>query len=256
MITDSRAIVVARNREHKLTVLAATVADHIAERGADQVTCDAVTNVEVDDLNQRIHDRLIATGSIDADSTVTYRSGSRERQIRVGTVLHVTRPTGAAAKEGARFVRGERATVTTATRDQVTVRFDDGRTRVMSPRILLAHLDYGYAGTTHKVQGQTSSVHIASLGPAKDVASMYVSATRGRDLTMFVVDARDYFSDIELVRVNAGEPSQIDDEVLDRVRAALGKRADRIDSPREHMRPAPHMGFSRARMTNSLGMGL
>jgi len=109
VITDSKAVVVARNREHKLTVLAATVANHIAERGADQVTCDAVTNAEVDDLNQRIHDRLIASGTIDPETVVRYRSGSRARQIGAGTVLRVTRPTGAVAKEGARLVRGCRS---------------------------------------------------------------------------------------------------------------------------------------------------
>ncbi len=48
--------------------------------------------------------------------------------------------------------------------------------------MLLAHCDYGYAGTTHKVQGQTSEIHIASLDRNKDAASLYVSATRARDL--------------------------------------------------------------------------
>jgi ATP-dependent exoDNAse (exonuclease V) alpha subunit len=154
-------------------------------------------------------------------------------------------------------VRGERATVTAATRETVTVRFDDGRERAMSPRTLLAHLDYGYAGTTHKVQGQTSAIHVASLGPAKDIASMYVSATRGRDRTMFVVDARDYLTDTELVQVQAWEPGQIDDEVLDRVKAALAKRADRIDTPREHMRaPGKAVSYSQSRGRESMHVTL
>ena len=36
---------------------------------------------------------------------------------------------------------------------QVMIRLNDGTERAMSPRVLLRHLDYGYAGTTHKVQG-------------------------------------------------------------------------------------------------------
>lgn len=34
----------------------------------------------------------------------------------------------------------------------------------------LDHLDYRYAATTHKAQGQTSAVHIATLEPTKDAA--------------------------------------------------------------------------------------
>jgi ATP-dependent exoDNAse (exonuclease V) alpha subunit len=125
----------------------------------------------------------------------------------------------------------------------------------MSPRTLLAHFDYGYAGTTHKVQGQTSSVHIASLGPAKDIASMYVSASRARDETLFVLDARDYLTDAELVQMQAWEPAQIDDEVLDRAQAALTRHVDRIDSPREHMRPAPSPAPYTPPVSYGLGAG-
>jgi hypothetical protein len=58
------------------------------------VTCDAVTNAEVDDLNARIHDRLVDAGNVDPSTVVIYRSGSRERRIGTGTVVRVTRPTG------------------------------------------------------------------------------------------------------------------------------------------------------------------
>ncbi len=238
-IKDGEAVIVTRNREDKLRVLSSTVADSIGEHGASEVTCDAVTNAEVDELNARIHDRLIDLGTIDPDGVVAYRSGSRERRLGVGTVLRVDRPTGATAKEGTRLVRGECATVTHAGRDRVSVEFDDGRTRSLSPRTLLAHFDYGYAGTTHKVQGRTSAVHIASLGPAKDLASMYVSASRAREETLFVVDARDYLTDQELIAMRSWEPAQVDDEVLDRVHAALSRRTDRIDSPRAHLGPVP-----------------
>jgi hypothetical protein len=208
-IKDGESVIVTRSREDKLRVLAATVADFIGEYGASDVTCDAVTNAEVDELNTRIHDRLIDLGSIDPAGVVAYQSGSRERRLGAGTVL------------------------------RVSVEFDDGRTRSMSPRTLLAHFDYGCAGTTHKVQGRTSAVHIASLGPAKDIASRYVSASRAREATLFVVDARDYLTDSELVAMQSWQPAHVDDEVLERVHAALTRRTDRIDSPRANLRPAP-----------------
>ena len=108
-----------------------------------------------------------------------------------------------------------------------------------------------------QVQGQTSSVHVASLSPAKDLASMYVSATRGRDRTLFVVDARDYLTDSELVHTQTWKPADLDDEVLDRVKTALAKRIDRIDSPREHLRAAGHaLEYSRPRRVDSAGMAL
>ena len=233
-LVADRAVLVARNREHKLTLLATTVAREIATHGADHVTCDATTNSEVDDLNDRIHEQLLASGVLDPAAAVTYRSASGERRLASGTVLRVRPPRGD-RDPARRLVRGDRATVMQAGRDRVRVRFDDGTERSLAPGTVLRHLDYGYAGTTHTVQGVTSEVHIVALRPTKDVASMYVSATRARNRTLFVADARDYLTDTEMHAASAWAPSELDDEVLDRVRTTLARRPQRIDSPRQHL---------------------
>ncbi len=238
-MTASGSVLVARNREHKLDVVANTVVTEIRLHGADRVTCDAVTNAEVDDLNHRIHARLLAAGVLDPDSAVTYRSAHGDRTLAVGTVLRVTTPRSD-RDPSRRLVRGDRATVVEPGRDRIRVRFDDGRERTLTPRAAARHFDYGYAGTVHKLQGQTSSVHIASLAPGKDAASLYVSATRARERTLFIADARDYLTDRELQASRAWDPDQLDDEVYDRVRTELSRRPERLDSPREHLRTVPH----------------
>ena len=146
--------------------------------------------------------------------------------------------------------------MTRAGRDRVGIRFDDGREQALTPRVLLRHLDYGYAATIHKVKGQTSAVHIASLGPTKDVASLYVSASRARERTLFVADARDYLTDQEMRTASQWNPNDLDDEVLDRVHKVLAARVEQIDSPSRALRPhwelnapmprpgAPGMGMS------------
>ncbi len=181
-----------------------------------------------------------------------YRTRAGDRELGAGTVLRVVTPLKASGR-GEGLVRGERVCVTEAGRDRVRIAFDDGRTRSLTPRTLFAHLDYGYAGTTHKVQGQTSAVHIASLDRNKDVASLYVSATRGRERTVFVADARDWLSDTEMRESLRWPAGQLDDEVLDRVLARLSGRPERVDSPSQAMRPSwepPRPGVA------SRGMGM
>jgi hypothetical protein len=237
-ITADGGVLVARNREHKLTVVAATVAQAIAVHGAEQVTCDATTNAEVDELNDRIHDQLLTTGVLDPATAVTYRTPTGQRRLAVGTVLRVRTPL-AGRDPARRLTRGDRATVITPGRDSVRLRFDDGRERTLSPRTVLRHLDYGYAGTTHTVQGQTSEIHVAALRPTKDAASLYVSASRARERTVFVADARDYLTDKQMHAAASWNPSDLDDEVLDRVHAVLTRRPDPIDSPRRYLTPSP-----------------
>ncbi|MDO8731911.1 MAG: AAA family ATPase [Actinomycetota bacterium] len=235
LIADG-AVLVARNRAHKLDLVASTMVREISALGAENVTCDAVTNAEVDDLNDRIHARLLAAGTLDPAAAVVYQGRSGQRVLAPGTVLRVRTPVSH-RDPTRRLVRGDRAVVVHAGRDEVCVRFDDGKQRRLKPNTLLRHLDYGYVGTTHTVQGQTSEVHIASLSPTKDAASLYVSASRARERTLFVADARDYLSDKEMRAAAQWHPADLDDEVLERVHAVLAGREEHLDSPRRALGP-------------------
>ena len=132
----------------------------------------------------------------------------------------------------------------------------------MSPRVLLRHLDYGYAATTHKAQGQTSAVHIATVQPTKDAASMYVSASRARQVTFFVLDARDYVNEHELQQAADWTPQDLTDEGLDRAKPAMTRRVDPIDSPSQARQPAPgsnppqSLGYASLPTQQSIGYGL
>ncbi len=255
-ITKDSAVLVARNREHKLSIVAATVADNIAAYGPESVTCDAVTHAEVADLNQRIHDHLLAHGTLNPAKAVTYRTPVGDRCLVPGTLLRVTNPASHRDPDK-RLTRGDRATVTHAGRDRVRVRFDDGRERSLTPRTLLQHLDYGYVGTTHALQGQTSQVHVTALQPTKDAASLYVSASRARERTWFVADARDYLTPDQMRDAATWRSQDLDDEVLDRVHTALARRPERLDSPTEHLRQAGNsLGYTRTRPGPSTGLTL
>jgi conjugative relaxase-like TrwC/TraI family protein len=254
--------VVALNHDEKLAITAAAVAHYALDHGAENVTCDAVTNAEAAELNERIHRLLLDRGTLDDQAAITYRTPTADRVLAPGTVLRVVTPvTG--RDEQRRLVRDQRATVLTVEPDRVRIRLDDGRERTMSPRVLLSHLDYGYAATTHKAQGQTSTVHIATVQPSKDAASMYVSASRARQVTFFVLDARDYLSERELQLAADWTPQDLTDEVLDRAKAAMTRRVHAIDSPSQARHPATpgsnppqSLGYAPLPTQQSMGYGL
>jgi conjugative relaxase-like TrwC/TraI family protein len=254
--------VVALNHDEKLAITAAAVAHYALEHGAENVTCDAVTNAEAAELNERIHRLLLDRGTLDDRAAITYRTQIAEKTLARGTVLRVVTPvTG--RDEQRRLVRDQRATVLAVEPDRIKIQLDDGRERTMSPRVLLSHLDYGYAATTHKAQGQTSAVHIATVQPTKDAASMYVSASRARQVTFFVLDARDYLNDRELQEAADWSPQDLTDEVLDRAKTAMTRRVDVIDSPSQARGPAApgsnppqSLGYAPLPTYESMGFGL
>lgn len=126
-----------------------------------------------------------------------YGTRAGDRELGAGTVLRVG-TTLKASGRGEALVRGERVRVTEAGGDRI---------------------------------------HIATLDRNKDLVSLYVSVTRGRDRTVFVADARDWLTDADVSASCHWLPGQLDDEVLERVVTHLAGKPERIDSPSRAMAP-------------------
>lgn len=237
VLHDEDRIVVVRGLQAKIAAVALLVVEHMREHGPTQVTCDAVTNAEVDAINTRIHRQLVSTGAIDPESVREVRRRGQSLTVGIGTVPRVSAPTGSRTPASERLLRSQRATVTSTAGGRMHLQLDDGATRSVTPAALLKHFTYGYAGTVHKVQGQTSAVHVSAMAPVKDAASMYVSASRARDGVYFVADATEFLSDNELIRTRTWDKSEFDDAVIDRIEAAWLGRTETVDSAAASMRP-------------------
>ncbi|MDO8307486.1 MAG: AAA family ATPase [Actinomycetota bacterium] len=245
VLHDESRIVVVRGPAQKVSAVAAMVVDHMAEHGPGQVTCDAVTNAEVDAINARVHDHLVGSGAVDAGSVREFRQRGRSLSVGVGTVLRVVEPTGPRTAAAERLHRSQRATVVTTVGAKVQVQLDDGSARALTPAALLRHFAYGYAGTVHKVQGQTSAVHVSALSPMKDAASLYVSASRARLGVFFVADATEFLADAELQHTRTWGKAQFDDAVIDRIESVYLGRTETVDSAAASMLPkAPAPAYS------------
>lgn len=237
VLHDEDRIVVVRGPQAKVDTVAYMVVEHMREHGTTEVTCDAVTNVEVDAINLRVHRQLVATGAIDPDSVREIRRRGQSLAVGIGTVLRVNEPTGSRTPAAERLLRSQRATVTATAGSRMQLQLDDGTTRSITPGALLKHFTYGYAGTVHKVQGQTSAVHVSAMSPVKDAASMYVSASRAREGVYFVADATEFLADAELQHTRTWSKPQFDDAVIDRIESTLLGRTETVDSATASMRP-------------------
>ncbi|MGH9135485.1 MAG: MobF family relaxase [Acidimicrobiales bacterium] len=96
-----------------------------------------------------------------------------------------------------RFLTSERGTVAVADSDRLTVRFDDGRTEVLTGEELASdRLDHAYAVTVHRMQGATvDRAHIFADGGGRELA--YVAMSRARDTSHVYVPADDLDQAIE-----------------------------------------------------------
>jgi hypothetical protein len=238
VLDDTDRILVVRGRQAKTDAIAALVVDRISEHGAAGVTCDAVTNAEADQINAAIHARLVDQGQIHQDTVRTYRHRGDVLAIGTGTLLRVAEPAGPRSRAG-HLTRGTRATVTDAQPDRITVALDNGHQRTLTPAALIRHFAYGYAGTVHKVQGQTSIEHVSSLSRGKDQASLYVSATRPRQGVTFVADACEWLNARELLQTAHWPTGYLHDTVIDRMESVFAHKPDDADTARGALRPRP-----------------
>jgi conjugative relaxase-like TrwC/TraI family protein len=237
VLHDEHRIAVVRGAERKIATVAEMLVGQMRQHGPDQVTCDAVTNAEVDAINARVHRSLVDTGSIDRSTVREFRQRGHSISVGVGTILRVSEPTGGRTPAGERLHRSQRATVTATRGTKVTLELDDGTTRSVTPAVLLKHFTYGYAGTVHKVQGQTSAVHVSALSPTKDAASMYVSASRAREGVYFVADAAEFLSDDELANTREWPSEEFADAVIDRIESVYLGKTETVDSAAASMMP-------------------
>ena len=128
VLARTGSVAVARNHEAKITITAAAVAKYSSEYGAENVTCDAVTNAEAAELNERIHQLLLDRGNLDPSASVTYRTPAADRVLAPGSCLRVTTPLGH-QDPAQRLVRDQRATVLAVEPDRIRIRLDDGLER-------------------------------------------------------------------------------------------------------------------------------
>lgn len=160
----------------------------------------ALTNEEVDNLNQVIRDYYISTGSVDTDSTVILSRGEEaspgdyviaRKNEKFDPVVH---------KTGGSVYNGERFRI-----EEIE---PDGSLRVTSvdPNSLVAYLPapyvsdnvhLGYASTVHRSQGATVDTTHAIINKKIKLPALYVALTRGRKGNYAYISEADYEKYVE-----------------------------------------------------------
>ena len=137
---------------------------------------------DVGALNERARGRRLAAGAIEGPEMEASGGKRYARGDRVVTL--------AAAHDG-RFVTSERGTVAIAHAERLTIRFDDGRTEMLTGEELASdRLDHAYAVTVHRMQGATvDRAHVFADGGGRELA--YVAMSRARDTSHVYVAADD-----------------------------------------------------------------
>jgi hypothetical protein len=163
----------------------------------------ADTREQVAALNGAIRDRLVTTGHVDDQRSVTTRAGERIGiGDRVTTRLN-DRHWGLANRDT--------WTVTQLSDLHVVLQGRRGQVRSVPLGYAHRHLELGYATTAHGAQGETvHSAHMV-LGEHTSAASAYVGMTRGRD-----------HNTAHLVAVDLDDARRQWDETHARDRADLG----------------------------------
>ncbi|TPJ78764.1 Ti-type conjugative transfer relaxase TraA [Mesorhizobium sp. B2-5-13] len=130
------------------------------------------TNDEVRALNQAARERMRAAGDLDDEVQVNVERGARNFASG-DRVMFLRNERGLGVKNGTLGIVEEVST------QSMTVRTDDRSVRFDLKDY--AHIDHGYAATTHKAQGMTvDRVHVLAT-PGMDAHGSYVALSRHRE---------------------------------------------------------------------------
>ena len=141
----------------------------------------APTNRAVDQINQTMTDRLLATGWLDPADEINIAG----RRFYIGQPV-VTRANDRRLTHGPndeQWVRnGDRWTVLAGTRDEMYLEHRDTGNRQAIPvdYVEAGHVSVDYASTIHRAQGATVDEAHLLLCEHTDAKQLYVGATRGR----------------------------------------------------------------------------
>lgn len=185
----------------------------IADRYDRDTLVITTTQAARDELNARIRARQAADGAIDENRQITYDVA---RQDQDG--VEYTRKLAIAPNDIITFGKneykhydvrnGERGTVTAVKDGAIVVQLSDNRAVTIDMK-KYRHIDYGYALTTFKAQGQTynkvmvdSDTTVPSLN---DMRNTYVNITRAREDVKIYTDDKDFLKELSEIKTHASD---------------------------------------------------
>ena len=155
------------------------------------------TNAEVRELNEAARDAMRASGDLGEDIRLKVERGDRD--FAAGDRIMFLRN-----ERGLEVKNGTLGTVEHVNQQGMTVRTDDGRSVAFDVKDY-AHVDHGYAATTHKAQGMTVDRAYVLATPGTDRHGAYVGMTRHREGVALHYGRDDFKDDARLVRTLSRE---------------------------------------------------
>jgi exodeoxyribonuclease V alpha subunit len=194
---------------------------HHAARGR-RVALVTATNAEAQQINERIQQERLGTGTITADRIAIGQDGQR---LLIGDIVQTRRnDTDLGVDNRALWTltgitnRGVRLTSLT----------DSGDIRMVDRDYAAEHIHLAYASTVHGIQGET--VDRSYVGPGVDAAGLYVGMTRGRHSNKSITIARDLDQGVEQL-ADTMMRGRLEITLDDARRGALGERGRAARTP-------------------------
>lgn len=207
-----RRRVIAMPTDNDATHVAVAVWDRYESAGETFAVFSA-RNETVRDLNTAIQNHRGKAGLVSGKNMMTGRS----HKIGVGDLVVTRQNDRGLVSDRGHWVRNrDTFTVTKTTQTEMTVTGPTGTVKLPADYVK-AHLELGYAQTSHASQGRTvdHSLLVIAEGDTPDRAGIYVPMTRGRQRNRAIVAA--------------GTPDPDDTEAADIITEALQRRW--IDTP-------------------------